>query len=95
MKAFAIESTSQFTRDSKDSRDENCVDNFAAKLTNRDLCLHDLNITLRIALFNKIPFETFKIYSSQKTELNSIYKELFRCFRKCNAYMVSLIVIVL
>ena len=35
-------------------KDENCVDNFAANLTNRDLCLHDLNITLRIPLFNKI-----------------------------------------
>ena len=41
-------------KDGRAWKDENCVDNFAANLTNRDLCLHDLNITLRIPLFNKI-----------------------------------------
>ena len=56
---FKPESTCHFGKDSKTSKDENRVDNFAAKLTNRDLCLHDLNITLRIALFNKLPLRNF------------------------------------
>ena len=33
-------------KSSENLKDENFVDNFAAKLTNRDLCLHGLNITL-------------------------------------------------
>ena len=59
---FKPESTCHFGKDSKTSKDENCVDNFAAKLTNRDLCLHDLNITLRIPLFNKIPLHPLRCH---------------------------------
>ena len=63
-----IETTCLSAKDSKASKDENCVDNFAAKLTNRDLCLYDLNVTLRIPLFNMIPLGILFSYCASFTK---------------------------
>ena len=80
-----------FPKDSNDLKEENCVDNFAAKLTNRDLCLYDLNVTLRIPLFNMIPLGILFSYCASFTKSYNVIVYMntkFCIIYMCNTYMI-------